>query len=279
MTIHDNIDNFLAADSHGDLSEDERSALHAHLNDCAGCRTLHQETKLMDKLVEENLAQEKPDAAFEKRMVAGFRTRIPEHTRSTGWLVGLMRLRAVQITAVVAGLLGFQIGRMITRGSGTAPSTSIQIESRGTSISAAAFKQLASLVGEWQGVQDGVPVRVIYTLAANGTALMEQMQPANSAETMITMFTVDGDQLIATHYCSNGNQPQMVTNNIGNLEKDGVAFSLVRITGMKTPDDWHNTGLTVTLDDKDHITQRWTYLYKGKTGTTVMHYARVRKSS
>ncbi|PYL57782.1 MAG: hypothetical protein DMF30_05035 [Verrucomicrobia bacterium] len=256
MTIHDNIDNFLAADSHGDLSEDERSALHAHLNDCAGCRTLHQETKLMDKLVEENLAQEKPDAAFEKRMVAGFRTRIPEHTRSTGWLVGLMRLRAVQITAVVAGLLGFQIGRMITRGSGTAP-----------------------LVGEWQGVQDGVPVRVIYTLAANGTALMEQMQPANSAETMITMFTVDGDQLIATHYCSNGNQPQMVTNNIGNLEKDGVTFSLVRITGMKTPDDWHNTGLTVTLDDKDHITQRWTYLYKGKTGTTVMHYARVRKSS
>ena len=124
-----------------------------------------------------------------------------------------------------------------------------------------------------------MPVRVIYTLAANGTALMEQMQPANSAETMITMFTVDGDQLIATHYCSNGNQPQMVTNNIGNLEKDGVTFSLVRITGMKTPDDWHNTGLTVTLDDKDHITQRWTYLYKGKTGTTVMHYARVRKSS
>src|SRR5205823_10583097 len=56
MIIHDNIDNFLAAGSHGDLSEDEHSALHAHLNDCAGCRTLHQETKLMDKLLEENLA-------------------------------------------------------------------------------------------------------------------------------------------------------------------------------------------------------------------------------
>ena len=279
MTIHDNIDNFLSADLHGDLSEDERSALHTHLIDCAGCRTLHQETKLMDKLLEENHAQEKPDAAFEQRMLAGFRTRIPERTRSTGWLVGLTRLRAVQITAVVAGLLGFQIGRMITRESGTTSSRSIQIESQGASISAAAFKQLASLVGEWEGVQDGVPVKVIYRLAANGTALMEQMLPANSSETMITMFTVDGDHLIATHYCGNGNQPQMVTNTIGNLEKDGVTFSLVRITGMKTADDWHNTGLTVTLDDKDHITQRWTYLYKGKAGTTVMHYARVKKSS
>jgi predicted anti-sigma-YlaC factor YlaD len=278
MTIHDNIDNFLTADLHGDLSEDERSALHAHFTDCAACRKLHQETKLMDKLLEENLAQEKPDAAFEQRMLAGFRTRIPERSRFTGWLVDLMRSRAVQITAVVAGLLGFQIGRMITREGGTTPSTLIQIESPGVSISAAAFKQLASLVGEWQGVQDGVPVKVIYTLAANGTALMEQMQPANSAETMITMFTVDGDHLIATHYCSNGNQPQMVTNTIGNLEKDGVTFSLVRVTGMKTSEDWHNTGLTVTLDDKDHITQRWSYLYKGKTGTNIMHYARVKKS-
>ena len=274
MTIHDNIDNFLAADLHGDLSEDERSALHAHFTDCAGCRKLHQETKLMDKLLEENLAQAKLDAAFEQRMLAGFRTRVPERSRATGWLVGLMRLRAVQITAVVAGLLGFQIGRMITRGGGTTPSTSIQIESRGTSISAAAFKHLASLVGEWQGVQNGVPVKVTYTLAANGTALMEQMQPANSAETMITMFTVDGDHLIATHYCSVGNQPQMATRTVGDLEKNGLTFSFVRVTGMKTPDDWHNTDLTVTQEDKDHITQRWTYLYKGKPGTTIFHYAR-----
>jgi len=28
------------------------------------------------------------------------------------------------------------------------------------------------------------------------------------------------------------------------------------------------------LDDKDHMTQRWTYLYKGKAGATVFHYTR-----
>ena len=142
----------------------------------------------------------------------------------------------------------------------------------GTSESAAAFRQLTSLAGEWQGIQDGVPIKETYTLTANGTVLMSETKPANS-EAMITMFTVDGDHLIATHYCVAGNQPQLVTGVPGDLEK-GVTFSLERVTGMKTPDDWHNTGLTMTLDDKDHMTQRWTYLYKGKTGTTTFHYAR-----
>jgi hypothetical protein len=147
-----------------------------------------------------------------------------------------------------------------------------QPASEGTSESEAAFKQLASLVGEWQTIQDGVPVKETYTLTANGSVLMSETKPANS-EAMITMFTVDSDHLIATHYCVAGNQPQMVTGVPGDLEK-GVTFSLERVTGMKTPEDWHNTGLTLTLDDKDHMTQRWTYLYKGKTGTAIFHYAR-----
>jgi len=138
--------------------------------------------------------------------------------------------------------------------------------------SEAVFKQLASLVGEWEAVQDGVPVTETDTLTANGSALMTETKPGNDPA-MITIFTVDGDHLIATHYCAARNQPQMETGIPDDLQK-GVTFSLVRVTGMKTPDDWHNTGLTIRLDDKDHMTQRWTYLYKGKPGTTVFHYTR-----
>jgi len=147
-----------------------------------------------------------------------------------------------------------------------------QLSAQETTKSAAAFKQLTSLVGDWEGTQDGVPIKVTYALTADGTALMEEMKPGDSSP-MITMFTVDGDHLIATHYCSAGNQPSMVSGIPGRLET-GVTFSLARVTGMRTPQDWHNTGLTVTLDDNDHIAQRWTYLYKGKTGTNMFHYAR-----
>jgi hypothetical protein len=114
-TIHKEIDNWLAADIHGDLSDSERSAFHTHLVECAACRRAHQENKVMNKILEETFAQEKPDRAFEQRMLAGFRKRIPQRSGLVKSVVDLMRLRAVQITAAAAVLLALvQIGRMIT---------------------------------------------------------------------------------------------------------------------------------------------------------------------
>lgn len=55
-----------------------------------------------------------------------------------------------------------------------------------------------------------------------------------------------------------------------------LAFSLTRVTGLTSPDDWHNPGVVVTLEGADHLTQEWTYQDKDTTGTTVVHYTRVR---
>jgi hypothetical protein len=116
MTIHDEIDSYLVADLHNELSEQERHALHTHLVECAACRQFHQENKIMNKILEENLATEKADPAFEQRMLSGFRNRVPQ--RGGGLvklIVDLMRLRTAQITAVAALLLALvQVGRMIT---------------------------------------------------------------------------------------------------------------------------------------------------------------------
>jgi len=119
-TIHDEIDNWLAADVHEQLSEEERHELHTHLVECPTCRKLHQENKIMNQILQEKFTQEKPDAAFEQRMVAGFQDRIPEPSGGVAKLiVDLMRLRPVQITALAAVLLALvQVGRIIT-GEGT----------------------------------------------------------------------------------------------------------------------------------------------------------------
>src|SRR2546430_10039798 len=135
------------------------------------------------------------------------------------------------------------------------------------------FDRLAALQGEWQGIADGVNTALIYTLTANGSTLMEQCRPEKGHE-MVTMFTVDGDHLIATHYCSAKNQPQMATPAITDAQRP-LAFSLVRVTGLKSADDWHNTGLTVIQEDNDHLTQEWSYQFKGKTGEDTFHFARV----
>ncbi len=128
MTIHDNIDNYLAADLHNELSHREREALHAHLVECAACRQTHQENKIMNSVLEKTLTTEKPDPAFEQRMLAGFRNRNPQKTGGIAKLiVDLMRLRATQITAGAALLLALvQVGRMIT-GEGASVSRSHEI--------------------------------------------------------------------------------------------------------------------------------------------------------
>src|SRR6266576_6972678 len=137
-----------------------------------------------------------------------------------------------------------------------------------------AFDRLATLKGEWSGEQEGVKVSLIYTLTANGSALMEEFRPEKGA-VMITMFTVDGDHLIATHYCSAKNQPQMITSALTDVQKP-LAFSLARVTGLKSPDDWHNTGLTMIQEDNDHLSQEWTYESKGMSGKRIFRYTRVR---
>ena len=140
--------------------------------------------------------------------------------------------------------------------------------------SAEAFDRLSSLKGEWKGEIKGIDTTLIYTVTANSSALMEQCRPGKGPE-MITMFTVDGDHLIATHYCSAKNQPQMVTPTITDAQRR-LAFSLVRVTGLNSADDWHNTGLTVIQEDNDHLTQEWSYQFKGQTGEDTFCFTRVR---
>jgi hypothetical protein len=116
-TIHDEIESWLAADLQGQLPEHERDALHHHLVECGVCRQLHQEEKIMHKLLEENLATEKADPTFEQRMLADFRRRVPKNRGSIAkFLMTALRLRATQIAAVAVVLLALvQTGRVLTR--------------------------------------------------------------------------------------------------------------------------------------------------------------------
>jgi len=137
---------------------------------------------------------------------------------------------------------------------------------------ALAFDQLKALVGEWEGTNEGSPTKITYTLVSGGTALMERMQPANEAE-MITMYSADGDKIVVTHYCSEGNQPAMKTETL-KAKANKYSFSLVSVSGLKSPDAGHMIGLVLTLVDKDHLKQDWTYTDKGKTSTDSFEFRR-----
>lgn len=119
-TIHQQLDELLAADLHDELTAAERDEFHAHLVECAECRQAFQEGKNMNRILNETMAGKKADAAFEQRMVSSFRDRVPKRSGFISLITDLMRVRAVQLTAVAAILLALaQMGKMITGESAT----------------------------------------------------------------------------------------------------------------------------------------------------------------
>jgi hypothetical protein len=138
-----------------------------------------------------------------------------------------------------------------------------------------AFDQLKSLAGDWEGKgSSGAVTKVTYKVVSNGSVVMEHLQPAKESE-MITMYTLDGDRLVVTHYCSAGNQPTMQTT--ANPAATGkYDFSFVRISGTKTPDEGHMAALTLSILDKDHLTETWTFVDHGKSMADTFTYTRVK---
>ncbi len=116
MTIHEQIDDLLAADLHDQVSESERQTLHAHLVECADCRQLHKEHQAMNAIITDSFEADKPDMKFEQRMLGAFRNRVPDEGPGLMRLIVLaVRSRAAQIAAVAAVLLALvQTGRVIT---------------------------------------------------------------------------------------------------------------------------------------------------------------------
>lgn len=96
----------------------------------------------------------------------------------------------------------------------------------------AAFKTLTNLAGKWSGpmlTPDGPIGEVEYRVTAGGSAVMLTQFPGQPHE-MITLFTLDGQDLIGTHYCSGGNQPTMKLNAAKSSPTE-LVFDFVKVTG------------------------------------------------
>jgi hypothetical protein len=132
------------------------------------------------------------------------------------------------------------------------------------------FDRLKSLVGSWEGKdRDGKPVKVSYKLVSAGSSLMETMTMDEHEGMMVTMYHLDGDRLMMTHYCSMGNQPRM-SSEAGSGDGKSITFSFVDGTNILTPDSPHMHKLVLTFKDKDHVSQEWTMRAKGKDESPVV---------
>ncbi len=115
-SIHEDIEPWLAASVHDQLSPEERTQLQEHLAGCESCRGLHQQELATHHMIATTLDAMKPDLAFEQRILASFRKRAPQRAGLVALVANLLRSRATQFAAIAAVLLTMvQVGRVLTK--------------------------------------------------------------------------------------------------------------------------------------------------------------------
>ena len=137
------------------------------------------------------------------------------------------------------------------------------------------FDKLKTLAGIWQGpvtvdppqpeMKDGASMQLSLRVTSRGNALVHEMQEAGKPEDAakydhpVTMFYLDGDRLLLTHYCDAGNRPRMAAR----TSPDGktVEFDFLDVAGGTEYGHMHHSVFTII--DANHHLEDWTYMMPG----------------
>ena len=128
------------------------------------------------------------------------------------------------------------------------------------------FDKMKTLAGTWEGqVTSGSPeienkhVKATLRVTSMGHTLMHEMTGEGRPDDPITMFVVDGDRLLLTHYCDAGNRPRMT----GKISPDGktVEFDFLDVAG--STQYGHMDHAVFTVIDANHHAEDWTYMQPG----------------
>jgi hypothetical protein len=153
-------------------------------------------------------------------------------------------------------------------------SSLVVAQSGATSDAQKTFDQLKNLAGSWQGPvttvpqvagMDQGPVDITMRVTSRGNALVHEMKGTGTSDDPakydhpVTMFYLDGDRLLLTHYCDAGNRPRMTAR----TSPDGktVEFDFLDVSG--STDYGHMHHAVFTMIDANHHTEDWTYMMPG----------------
>jgi hypothetical protein len=137
-----------------------------------------------------------------------------------------------------------------------------------------AFDKLKTLAGSWVGPLTTFPqassvegkfAQFSLRVTSLGNALVHELSVSGRADHPVTMFYLDGDHLLLTHYCDAGNRPRMA----GALSPDGktLEFDFLDLSGSNHYGHMHHA--VFTFIDANHHTEDWTWMGPGDKPTRV----------
>lgn len=126
---------------------------------------------------------------------------------------------------------------------------------------------IKALAGRWvaAGEDGGATDQVVseFRVTAGGSAVIETLFPGTEHE-MITMYTQDGGDLVATHYCVLGNQPRFRAR----WEQSGgeLVFECVGVGNLRAHTGEHMHEGRLLVQGSDRLRATWTASAEGKPG-------------
>jgi hypothetical protein len=115
-----------------------------------------------------------------------------------------------------------------------------------------AFEIIKTLSGSWQGTIMGIPINFTIRAASSGTVMLQEGTTTKgpTPDHEITLFYLDGDRLLATHYCDAGNRVNLE----GKLSADGksVEFSFLDVAGS-TKNGLVKRVMIMMIDANKHV--------------------------
>jgi hypothetical protein len=116
------------------------------------------------------------------------------------------------------------------------------------------LEQLKKLAGTWVAAdENGKPtdqVVSIVKVTSAGSTVHETLFPGQPME-MISLYHLDGADLVMTHYCALGNQPRMKAD--PSAPANQIRWIFTGGTNLNPAKDKHMHEATLTITDADHI--------------------------
>jgi len=128
------------------------------------------------------------------------------------------------------------------------------------SPSVALFERIAALTGKWH-VREEASLRIVFEQTARGSVIVERWMLGERTHSL-TIYHRDGERLLATHYCPQGNQPRLAAT----ASADGeIRFAFLDATDLD-PGESYQHDLTFKRNPDGSVSRTETYWGPGGAG-------------
>ncbi len=125
------------------------------------------------------------------------------------------------------------------------------------------FERLKKLEGKWTGRSTkGWTEAITFKTIAQGSVVHESSFDAHPNETMATMYYLDGERLLLTHYCVSKTQPRLQATAFDDGGRK-VTFTFLDGGNLPSRDKGHMDKVVINFIDDGHFTSQWTWFQQG----------------